>query len=71
MSNSQMIENINLQKQVFILKVSVIFLFILVLISFCFNGYAIGKINGYINGMEHGMEQGQISANDQAPIFHK
>lgn len=71
MSNSQMIENINLQKQVFILKVSVIFLFILVLISFFFNCYALGKINGYIHGMEHGMEQGQISTQDPAPIFHK
>lgn len=67
MSNSHMIENIKIKKQVFILNVSVIFLFILVLIAFCFNGYAIGKINGYIKGME----QGQISTQDPAPIFHK
>lgn len=57
MSNNQTTENTNLQNQVYNLRMAVIFLFVLILIAFCFNGYTIGKINGYIEGKE----QGQIS----------
>lgn len=70
MSNNHTTENTSLKNQVYTLKMAVIFLFVLILISFCLSGYAIGVINGYIEGKE----QSEIStkdAKDAAPIFHQ